>query len=382
MKELQPLRPMMRHVIVIVVSVAALCGVWLGKKALAQPAGRATNTPIFSASVDVDSVVPAKAPDLVDTQSDAKLEQAEEELKRMEAELLKKIGASQPSVTESPARTTSPAATKLPAIPPPDLDRASFAIKDIPEPQTPSASETSNVLKELENHPAIGGKSSRSRHPTPGSSTNTVPTPIEKSDTENRGDVTQRLAIAESQVKILTRELDTTRSSLQSAERRIDELSAMLKAEQTATPFEPAARTVAIDQKPQTIKPDRDPWETASAEEFTPKTHTVPVVVGAAIDSDGFHTPRASNEASIVVTRTALRIGPSRTDSILFLVSKNDRVTIEDRTGEWYRVMTPNGTRGWLIGSALAFAGNGEQSGSTIRIRAFNPKYERISAQF
>jgi hypothetical protein len=71
--------------------------------------------------------------------------------------------------------------------------------------------------------------------------------------------------------------------------------------------------------------------------------------------------------ATIRSTSTYLKTGPTRLDSALLKVPQYSEVTIDHRSGTWYRVKTANGVRGWVPGSALLFD-DGMNPRSTVRI--------------
>jgi hypothetical protein len=73
--------------------------------------------------------------------------------------------------------------------------------------------------------------------------------------------------------------------------------------------------------------------------------------------------------ATIRSTSTYLKTGPTRLDSTLLKIPQYAEVTIDHRSGTWYRIKTTNGVRGWVPGSALLFD-DGMNPRSTVRIGA------------
>jgi len=73
--------------------------------------------------------------------------------------------------------------------------------------------------------------------------------------------------------------------------------------------------------------------------------------------------------ATIGVTPAKLRSGPSSTHSSLGSLSKYSEVTIDYRSGDWYRVKTSGGQRGWVKGQTLMFDA-GIPLTSTLKIGA------------
>lgn len=73
--------------------------------------------------------------------------------------------------------------------------------------------------------------------------------------------------------------------------------------------------------------------------------------------------------ATIQHASTALKTGPHRLDSTLLKIPQYSEVHIDYRSGEWYRVKTNSGIRGWVPGSALLFDADTPQT-STVRVGA------------
>ena len=68
---------------------------------------------------------------------------------------------------------------------------------------------------------------------------------------------------------------------------------------------------------------------------------------------------RAKNRELLIATVTSgkafLRSGPGNNNSPLMTVMKGTRLTVETRSGEWYRVITPTGNRAWVSSSVVGF---------------------------
>ena len=82
------------------------------------------------------------------------------------------------------------------------------------------------------------------------------------------------------------------------------------------------------------------------------------------------HASLSFNEvATIRNGSTRLKIGPARTDANLTPLPQYSEVTIDYRSGAWYRVRTGTGDRGWVHGSSLLFDA-GISPRSALRIGA------------
>jgi hypothetical protein len=178
----------------------------------------------------------------------------------------------------------------------------------------------------------------------------------------------QRLAIAEIQVTILSRELEVSRRGLRSAERRIEELSELVKG------------------RPRSSRSDSSDFAYGSDHEARRSIrsgHTVPLLEESedAGEAGPAIRPHSSMVASIATDKTAVRTGPGKGESVLFVLSEGSEVTIDRRSGEWYRVVANSGVRGWIFGQALVFD-SGISPSSAVRIRAVRNRYEPTNIKY
>jgi hypothetical protein len=193
--------------------------------------------------------------------------------------------------------------------------------------------------------------------------------PVEQTPTKVSAQ--QRLEIAESQVTILSRELETSRRGLRSAEKRIEELAELVKGR---------AQSPRAAQNDFTYGNDRESLRNIRA------SHTVSL--GSALDEADQETyleptirSHSSSRASITATKAAVRTGPGKAESMLFLLPAGSQVIIDRRSGEWYRVVTDSGARGWIFGQALLFD-DGVPAGSSVRVKAVRSKYEPTQLRY
>ena len=76
--------------------------------------------------------------------------------------------------------------------------------------------------------------------------------------------------------------------------------------------------------------------------------------------------------ATVTSDKAYLRSGPGKDNSPLMSVSKGTRLTVETREGEWYRVITPTGSRAWVSREVVAFGKSATASPSrTVRIQGY-----------
>ena len=165
-------------------------------------------------------------------------------------------------------------------------------------------------------------------------------------------DLEHRLAIAETQLNLLTQELESTKSKLATSEARVRELT---------------------DQIADSGRISSSPSEASD----TVEARAVAVRV-----SDPDTRPSVDTEvARVTKNKAPLRIGPGSRESIIAHLSRDNVVTIEHRTSGWYRVVTSDGSRGWISGSYLVFDTN-LYSDSTVHVGAFEPSLEPTSGRY
>ncbi len=90
--------------------------------------------------------------------------------------------------------------------------------------------------------------------------------------------------------------------------------------------------------------------------------------------------PRVAEDVlvgTVVADKANLRTGPGKDNSPFMTVPKGARLIVETRNGEWYRVITPTGTRAWVAAEVLAFGATGQASPTrTVRIKGYNAGFE------
>lgn len=88
-----------------------------------------------------------------------------------------------------------------------------------------------------------------------------------------------------------------------------------------------------------------------------------------------------SEHARVTTAKVPLRVGPGRSESMLFMMPRDSIVSIEMRNGEWYRVITSTGVRGWIAAQSLIFDYQVPAS-SSVRVGAFKSAYEPTGIKF
>ena len=82
-----------------------------------------------------------------------------------------------------------------------------------------------------------------------------------------------------------------------------------------------------------------------------------------------------------MASRAHLRIAPGRSESTIFLMPRNAIVSVEFRDGQWYRVTTATGIRGWLATQDVIFDVDVPES-STVKVGPYNGSYEPTGIKF
>jgi hypothetical protein len=173
-----------------------------------------------------------------------------------------------------------------------------------------------------------------------------------KTESLSAKDLEHRLAIAETQLHLVTQELETAKAKLAISEARVRELTDQIA---------------------------EDSRVSSSTSELSDGVEARAVAVRV---SDPDTRPRIDSEvARITKNKAPLRIGPGSRESIITHLSRDNIVSIEHRTSGWYRVLTSDGARGWIPGSYLVFDTN-MYSDSTVHVGAFQPGLEPTSGRY
>jgi uncharacterized coiled-coil protein SlyX len=178
----------------------------------------------------------------------------------------------------------------------------------------------------------------------------------ERNESLSVKDLEHRLAITESQITLLTQELESTRAKLARSKSQVDELTRQIE-DGGSSVRSPASQDSAVMQS------DVGIYDSDS----TTSTNT--------------RAARYGTTARITKDNTPIRIGPGSQESTITRLSRNSIISIERRTGGWYRIVTSDGTRGWISGAFLIFD-EGNFPGSTVRIGAYQPRLETMKIEY
>jgi hypothetical protein len=100
-----------------------------------------------------------------------------------------------------------------------------------------------------------------------------------------------------------------------------------------------------------------------------------PAVIAKKAPSTNAGAAPAAQDMQVVTVRSEkahLRTGPGEENSPLMTVSRGTRLAVETRSGNWYRVISPAGTRAWVSADVVVF-GDLDPT-RTTRIGGFSPQ--------
>ncbi len=163
-------------------------------------------------------------------------------------------------------------------------------------------------------------------------------------------DLSKKVQKLETQLATAQRRANEAQNRLMLAETEVERLSNVIDSRNRMTASKMGGNsTVSAQNAPQ-----------VSAKTAAPRTEDVPVV-------------------TVIAEKANLRTGPSGENSPLMAVSKGTRLVVEKREGEWYRVITPSGTRAWVSAEVVAFGptDTSRRSQSTLSIGGFNQSLEK-----
>jgi hypothetical protein len=105
----------------------------------------------------------------------------------------------------------------------------------------------------------------------------------------------------------------------------------------------------------------------------TSRTHTISL---GRVENEIWVNPESLSNQEVATIRSSsamLRTGPSRQGTNLTRIPQYSEVAVDYRRGDWYRVKTDRGVRGWVPGTTLLFDA-GTSPVSTVRIGAVTGK--------
>lgn len=282
-----------------------------------------------------------------------KIEHADEELLKAEAELLKQLQSGDPtkankhqskldaageteiipvSLMESPTTSKkAPTATDNPSEPPSQ-----------PEQDDSRAMAKSETLKEQSKEDKIQPKELQAAK-------------LKVSSLEKANSATNaQLEKSKAREAALLQEVQEIRNRLIIAETEVERLSSILESKN---------RSQLSKYSPKSAQPKTTTQGSVGAVNAAPKPHNQKVQGGM-------------DTATVIADKAHLRAGPGKDNSILMDVPKGTRLAIETRRGDWYMVIAPTGERAWVSGDVLVFGEASRDPSSTVRIKGYDSSVE------
>ncbi len=168
---------------------------------------------------------------------------------------------------------------------------------------------------------------------------------------KSNSDLSTKLQKSDSQVSELTKQLEEAKNRLMMAETEVERLASVIETRNRSA-------AMRLGGTAQTA-----PQQAAGVTQAVQRAQ-----IKASDD-----TP----VATVVSEKANLRTGPGADNSPLMSVSRGTRLVVETKHGDWYRVISPTGTRAWVSSDVVAFGPTSQSSpSSTVRIRGFNAALE------
>lgn len=166
---------------------------------------------------------------------------------------------------------------------------------------------------------------------------------------KNNSELNAKLQKADAQVTELTRQLEEAKNRLMLAETEVERLAGVIETRNRSAALKFGGASEAAGA----------PVVTQVVQRSAPKaTEDTPI-------------------ATVVSEKANLRTGPGAEHSPLMSVSRGTRLLVETRNGNWYRVISPSGTRAWVSSDVVAFGPSPMSAPTrTVKIRGFDAALE------
>lgn len=148
------------------------------------------------------------------------------------------------------------------------------------------------------------------------------------------GDANAIISDKNRRIESLSQEVSTLRNRLLLAETEVERLSAI------------------IDER------NRKQLTSMNTHKPAPAINQRPLPSAPISASNRLVAPTEQQDMQVVTVQAEkvhLRTGPGEENSPLMTVSRGTRLAVETRSGDWYRVISPAGTRAWVSAQVVAF---------------------------
>lgn len=188
-----------------------------------------------------------------------------------------------------------------------------------------------------------------------------IAAPVKKKEApQEKDDSAQKLAVSQNRIELLVKELEDTRNRLMIAETEVERLSSIIQERNRSK-----LASYGTQAKKVPLKPSQPAALAAPA--------LRPIAVNPAAES------KIDNDmeiATVVVDKAYLRTGAGTNNSPLMSVGKGTRLAVEKRVGEWYRVISPAGTRAWVSADVVNFGVGSASAQQAGRISGYDENAE------
>jgi SH3-like domain-containing protein len=262
------------------------------------------------------------------------LKAKEDELLRKEAALLKQLSAAENEIAVEPERAMIKNEAPAPALP-----RIA--------PSAPRLQEQS-VAKTVMAKAAVPPSFEVARAPM----------------AQQDGVSAQVLAEKERRIETLSKEITTLKNRLLLAETEVERLSAIIDERNRKNISAFTARRVELGGRPEI--------ETGSTE----VRRATAAIAQRPTDTKATEPTQDMQVVTVRAEKAHLRTGPGEDNSPLMSVARGTRLAVETRSGDWYRVISPAGTRAWVSSSVVVF-GDLDPT-RTTRVSGFNASIDKF----
>ena len=186
----------------------------------------------------------------------------------------------------------------------------------------------------------------------------------------SNGDLRRQLETFQRKLRDATKELVESRNRLMIAETEVERLSISLEQRNRSNLARVAPGMVGVQsvrsyRAPQQLSSQLTSSHQAASRQVAPVASAPQRAVAPAVNAK---VKPDMLVATVIADKANLRSGAGKNNSPLMTVSRGTRLAVETRTGDWYRVITPTGTRAWVNSEVLSF-GPDSQASPTRTVR-------------
>ncbi|MCB0335890.1 MAG: SH3 domain-containing protein, partial [Bdellovibrionales bacterium] len=265
----------------------------------------------------------------------------------------------------------------------PGIEKASMKMAP-PEPATPEPAVQSEKKQEtgaaIEKTVAanVQAKASKQKSEKAISKESKAESPVVASMSTKPRDMSaleKKLAAKEKSLENLQKQLRRTRDQLMVAETEIERLSLIIDESNKRQMDKIAPGRASLKPAVQQTAPQL-PSKQAEPDLQDSTSHASRIIPAKKVTSD-------MPIITVIADKVNLRTGPGKNNSPLMQVAKGTRLAVETRVGDWFRIITPTGSRAWVSSDVIRF-GKEQRSAPTrtIKIQGYSPEIEDEAFDF